>query len=67
MQLALPDDVVQLVFAKLDFADLTLYATYRHSNINFMYSFINIYVNMQVCVDIKTISQSSCHSICYKH
>jgi hypothetical protein len=26
MQLALPDDVVQLVFAKLDFADVTLYA-----------------------------------------
>jgi hypothetical protein len=33
LHLALPDDVVLLVFAKLDFADITLYATYRHGSV----------------------------------
>jgi hypothetical protein len=35
MQLSLPDELIRCVFAKLDLADVTLYAIFRHLIINF--------------------------------
>jgi hypothetical protein len=35
LQLPLSDDVVRFVFAKLDFADVTLYASHHRSGNNF--------------------------------
>jgi hypothetical protein len=35
MQLSLPDELIRCVFAKLDLADVTLYAIFRHFIINF--------------------------------
>jgi hypothetical protein len=65
--LALPDDVVGVVFAKLDFADITLYAYLSPFYFNFTTLIATLSRIIQVCDDIEAISQSCCDPIRYKH